>query len=203
MPNTPIANLRYPDLTSAPNVPLDIGNLAADLDAKITVTAATPSARIALTNKYDGMRVYEASTKRYFRWDATATAWVYAGGAPPPITAATLSGGGTGWTAGTGFAPGCYKDGNGLITVVGGFTNNNAYTPSGNVSIILPTGFRPSVDTACQVMVPAGPGFILGGVYAADGAIRLNYYTGSTIGVGTLHTVNFSFHPGFAGGALV
>ncbi|GIF16542.1 hypothetical protein [Actinoplanes teichomyceticus] len=38
MPTTPNLGLRYPALSSAPNVPLDIGNLAADVDA----TAARP-----------------------------------------------------------------------------------------------------------------------------------------------------------------
>lgn len=202
MATTTYSSLRYPLSTASPNVNQDLQNLATDVDQKVTLLVANPTARNALSNKYDGMRVYEQSSKRYWRWDATASAWVYGGGAPPPITAVTVNSGAGGWTAGSGFAPGCYKDANGLVSVVGGVTNNALYTPASQLMMVLPSGFWPSKDISITIMAAAGTGYIQGGVYAADGSIKSNYNNSTSIGAGTLHTVNFSFHPGFAGGAL-
>lgn len=197
MATTTYAGLRYPVASAAPNVSQDLQNLATDLDQKITVTVSGPSARTALTSgqKYDGMIVREASTDRFYRWDTTTSAWYYAGGAPPPIVAASVNGG---YTAGSGFAPGCYKDASGQVCVIGGVTNNNSYTPSSNTMFTLPTGFWPTRDIA--VLVMNATGWAIGGVYAADGTVKIN--VGPAFGAGTLHTVNFSFHPTFAGGAL-
>jgi hypothetical protein len=192
---TTYSSLRYPLSTNTPNVNQDIQNLASDVDQKITLLVANATARNALTNKYDGQRVYEQSTKRYYRWDATATAWVYAGGAPPPIVACTIN---AAYTAGTGLAPGCYKDASGQVCVIGGVVNGGGYTPSGNVMFTLPTGFWPTRDIA--VLVMNATGWAIGGVYAADGTVKVN--VGPALGPSTLHTVNFSFHPQFAGGAL-
>lgn len=74
MPTTSSSGLRYPASSAAPNVPVDIQNLATDLDTKVIVQVASTTARNALT-KYDGLRAYEQSTKRTFRWDATNSRW--------------------------------------------------------------------------------------------------------------------------------
>ena len=60
MPTTPTYGLRYPANTDAPNVPLDIGNLATDIEAKIAPGTATGQVPV---------------------WDNTAKTWT--GGALP------------------------------------------------------------------------------------------------------------------------
>lgn len=79
MPTTTYSGLRYPASTSAVNVPLDIQNLATDLDQKVTVRVATNTDRNALT-KTDQMLVQVTSTRRTFRWDATNSRWDYVAG---------------------------------------------------------------------------------------------------------------------------
>jgi hypothetical protein len=74
LPTTSSSGLRFPASSAAPNVPVDIQNLATDLDTRVFVPVANTTARNALT-KYDGMRVYEQSSKRTFRWDATNSRW--------------------------------------------------------------------------------------------------------------------------------
>jgi hypothetical protein len=74
LPTTSSSGLRFPAPSAAPNVPADIQNLATDLDTKVVVSVANTTARNALT-KYDGMKVYEQSSKRTFRWNATTTKW--------------------------------------------------------------------------------------------------------------------------------
>lgn len=80
MATTTYGSLRYPLSTASPNVNQDIQNLASDIDQKVRVLVANPTARNALSAKYDGMHVYEQSTQRTFRWNATGTRWDYVSG---------------------------------------------------------------------------------------------------------------------------
>lgn len=180
-----------------------LAEIVTELAAEVCPSFANAAARdTALTNwvaagntATTGMRAYTANDKRYWRLDALPSTWAYAGGAPPPITAVTVA---SGYVAGSNFAPGCYKDASGLVSVVGGVVNGGSYTPSGNNMMTLPVGFWPQRDIAVPVMLAAG--WAIGGVYASDGSVRIN--VGPSIGSSTLHTVNFSFHPGFVGGGL-
>lgn len=200
MSTTTYSNLRYPQSSDSPNIAQYLQNLATDVDQKVTLQVTNPTARAALVSKYDGMRVYEQSTKRYYWWNAATAAWVYAGGAPPPITAVPAF---SGFTAASGLAPGFYRDASGLVYLVGAVTNDSTYTPSGQIMLNLAgLGMSPARDIACVIAVPAGPGFVLGGVYAA-GSVRANYNGGASIPAGTVHTFpNIPLHIGFTGGAL-
>lgn len=197
MPTTSSSALPYPASSASPNVPSDIQALAVALDQRIITQVATQTARTALTSKYDGMRVYEQSTKRFYRWDGTASAWQYDGGAPPPVTAITSFG--AFFAATAGFAPGCYKNASGEVCVVGGVTVSTTYTPAGNVLLTLPTGFFPAVTISVPIYVDTGTGSMLGGIYT-DGTLKAN--VSGSIPNGTHHTVNFRFHPGFVSGGL-
>lgn len=198
MPTTTDAGLRYPDLTSAPNIPLDIGNLASDLDTKVNITVATISARDALT-KATGMRVYVTADKRIYVWDGTA--FQYAGGAPPPIAAITLA---AGWTNASGYAPGVYKDSNGLIHFEGGFTNNNAYAPNDNLICTLAAAYRPAHDIARLILLNLSPNTATITISASSGNVTINL--GSWAGAGnipvtTVHTLGelTPYHPAYTG----
>lgn len=201
MPTTPNAGLRYPDLTSAPNVPLDIGNLASDADTKVNITVATISARDALT-KASGMRVYVTADKRIYSWDGTQ--FNYAGGAPPPIPSAqaiTITGG---WTAVSGYTPCVYKDSSGLINFEGTITNVSDYTPTDSQFATLPVGFRPARDLARLMLVNVAPNTLTVTIQASTGNMLINNGSWAGSGLithGTVHTIGSmkGFHPGYTG----
>jgi hypothetical protein len=79
LPQTTYNALRYPQASDSSNVWQYWQNLAEDVDQKVVTRASNSTARAALT-KYDGMLVYETTTKRFFRWDATNTRWEYVAG---------------------------------------------------------------------------------------------------------------------------
>lgn len=197
MPTTPNAALRYPDLTNAPNIPLDLGNLASDVDGKAHVTVANITARNALI-KWDGLRVYVSSEKRIWLWDAAATAWQYAGGAPPPIVA-LQSIAGPGFTASTSYTPGVFKDASGMVRLVGGITNSGAYTPSNSLAFVIPTGYRPAVDQGFLILVATGSLFI-NLTIQTSGSAFMSQNNGVSIPGGSVHTLDqVAYHPGYTG----
>lgn len=202
MATTTYSSLRYPLSSATPNVSQDLQNLANDVDQKVTIQVASPTARNALTagQKYDGMRVYEQSTRRYYRWDGTASAWAYDGGAPPPIVAITLAGG---WTAGPGSAAGAYIDASGLVSLVGAVSNTSLYDPNVGATMgTLPPGYWPA------------KGRTVGAVYIGNPVDETVFVSISTSGVITVQGESPSgtiaansghnldgvrFHPTFAG----
>jgi hypothetical protein len=87
MPTTPRTGLRYPDTNDAPNGPLQIGNLAADLDDRVSPTPrpyidcylrrsdgsnvinASTAANAAYGAGYTDLKVYPMSGKIAGTWD--------------------------------------------------------------------------------------------------------------------------------------
>lgn len=141
MPTTSSGALRYPASTAAPNVSQDIQNLATDLDQKVIVPVATPTARNALTSgqKYDGMIVYEQSTKRHFRYNLTNSRWEYLAGPWFTWTPTLTTAGGT-LTFG-GATRGVYIITEGRLKFSCSFQFLDPIDgKSGNISLQMPTG---------------------------------------------------------------
>jgi hypothetical protein len=139
VPTTSSSGLRYPASSAAPNVPADLQNLATDLDTKVVVPVANTTARNALT-KYDGMKVYEQSSKRTFRWNATTSKWDFESG-PVYTWTPTLIDSGNAPVTGVTSASGEYVIVNGNIRfradiVFGGSIDGR----TGNLRLQLPAG---------------------------------------------------------------
>jgi hypothetical protein len=94
LPNTTYLGLPYPALSSAPNVPQDMQNLAGGADTVlggiILCTSTTrPTAR-------DGAYIYETDTRLYRSYNSSLSAWIVMGSngpfsSTPTITATTTS----------------------------------------------------------------------------------------------------------------
>jgi len=113
LPTTSSSGLRYPASSAAPNVPADLQNLATDLDHAVVIQVANTTARNALT-KFDGQKVYEQSSKRTFRWNATTSRWDMEAGPAYTWTPTLIDGGGAPVT-GTSSAIGEYTIINGTL----------------------------------------------------------------------------------------
>jgi hypothetical protein len=77
LPNTTYLGLPYPALSSAPNVPQDMQNLAAGVDGKIAGTiictsTTRPTAR-------DGAYIYETDTRLYRSYNSALSQWIVMG----------------------------------------------------------------------------------------------------------------------------
>lgn len=80
MATTPNRALRYPVSSNAPNVPVDIQNLATDCDNALAVGGAitcTSSTRPATTT--NGVLIWESDTGHSLRYSSAAGAWRYVG----------------------------------------------------------------------------------------------------------------------------
>lgn len=123
MPQTTKLGLRYPAVTDAPNVPLDVQELAEDVEAKLGLIICTSATRPA--SPYQGMQIYETDTTETLFW--TGSAWVATARAgawrtyAPSWTAAT-----TNPTIGNGTITGRYVQFGKLVSfeveIVGGST---------------------------------------------------------------------------------
>jgi hypothetical protein len=197
LPDTTYADLRYPASTNVPNIPQDIQNLASDLDQKVVVRVASPTARNALS-AYAGMVVYEISTGRFWRRNTGNTAWDYAGGNPPPIVSIPLI---AGWSvASASKTPGVYKDASGLVHLVGAVKNDSTYNPNDGLphtALQLPVGFRPLVSWDVLVMTSTS----VQGTIATDGILNFNFSPATSIATASFHNLGgiAPFHPAYTG----
>lgn len=201
MATTTYSALRYPLSTAAPNVNQDIQNLASDLDQTVRRLVANPTARNGLSAKYDGMEVFEQSTRRKYMWNATTSGWDYAGGAPPPIVAATIQGG---WGTLSGHGVGVYKDSSGLVHLVGAVTNTTTYNPNATPANVcqLPAGyFNPNVLITGQMTLGSGVGTPVSFQISTSGMLSVNGSTSSSIASGSGHWLEAAapFHTTYAG----
>lgn len=140
MPSTTAsAALPYPVGGDAPDVPLYVGNLATALDQKVIVRAANSSARASLT-KYDGMLVYETSTQRFFRWNASSTRWEFVAG-PWYTWTPTLVDSANSPVTGTITARGIYTIQEGLLKYKASMVFNGSIDGrTGELVLTMPTG---------------------------------------------------------------
>lgn len=146
------------------------------------------------TGLYPGYQIYETNTGRFYEW--TGTAWQYVGGNPPPISAATAQ---TGWTNLAGQAPGVYKDGSGLVHLVGAVTNTNTYNPNGtNVCLQLPSGFFPQALYVGLILAFNQPVAVS---ISTAGVVTISNSPASSIPAGSSHWLGGlpPFHPAYAG----
>lgn len=109
------------------------------LESNFTIcTAATRP----VTGLFNGKRIYETDTFRHYTYNGSA--WVYQHGGSVPRTALPLL---SGWelVPTAPLPPEYWKDGEGIVHVVGSIRNQLAYTPGAGQNLAqLPVGFRPS-----------------------------------------------------------
>lgn len=195
MPTTTFAGLRYPQNSDGPYGPQQIQNLATDLDAKVIVPVATPSARTALTGVPAGLQVYEQSTKRFYVYDGAA--WKYAGGAPAPIVACAA---GAGWNIYSAEPPGAYIDSSGQVHLVGAVTPATGYNPQDggtHTACVLPVGYRPVTARPLNPIIVTGiPLSFVSAWVDTSGVVSITNGTSSSVGVGATHYLDgLMFHP--------
>jgi hypothetical protein len=204
LPTHPITGARYPTTGSSPNGPQQIQDAVTDLSVQVEPRYADSTARDAAFTTWTsagntmqaGMKSFTQSDGRYWRWSVSETAWVYAGGKPPPIVGITIAGG---WSAGSGRAPGVYKDASGLVHFVGALINTLTFNPNvGATLATLPAGYWPSSTET--VMIPAGPVMVAMDVHT-DGTLSVTASTSSSVASGTAFYLSAAapFHPTFAG----
>lgn len=179
---SPINGLPIPDDDSPNDPPIHFGGFSDVIDSRLVSRFASATARdtafatwtSAGNTMSAGMMSFTQSDGRYWRWSASSTAWVYAGGKPPPIVAITLQGG---WTNLAGHTPGVYLDSNGLLHFVGACVNTSSYSPNvGALVAQLPSGYIPAVSTTgiCTLGITSGAMISFhvntSGVLAVDGS---------------------------------
>lgn len=208
MPTHPITGARYPTTGSSPNGPQQIQDAVSDLSVQAAPRYATSAARdsafatwTSAGNTMDaGMMAFTKSDGRYWRWSASASAWVYAGGNPPPISAVTLQGG---WTALSGHQPGVYKDSSGLVHLAGAVVNTLTYTPNVGANVCqLPSGFyNTNVLTTGLITLGDGSGAAISFKVTTGGMLAVNGSADGSVAAGSGHWLESAspWHVTYAG----
>lgn len=185
---TTYSGLRIPVSTDAPNIAQFFSNLGSDLDQKVTVTVASSTARNALSSKYDGMRVYEQSSQRTFRWNATNSRWDYVNGPWYTWTPTLTTTGGTAVTASPLTTRGSYVIAEGRIRFNVGMSFAGAINgQSGALVVQMPASVvskasNPEQDTICSYLYSAFDGAIYsgGGVVTASASTVAPFFPRSS-----------------------
>lgn len=141
---------------------------------------------------YGGLAIFETDTNRM--WQRAGTAWVYAGGAPPPTYACTMQ---TGFSAFASLIPVAFQDASGLCHLQGIVSVTTAFSAA-----------TPILQLPSQVPAPvgAGEGFPLmvhnnaAGLtlirVSIDGTGKLNFAEGAAVAAGSyIYLLGTTWHP--------
>lgn len=207
MPTDPWSGSRYPASNAAPNVSQDIQNAVNDLADGTVPSFATAAARdTAFTNwknagntAFSGMQAFTQNDGRYWRYDTASSSWLYAGGNPPPIVAATVA---AGWTAGS-VGPGVFKDSAGMVNLVGWVTPQTTYNPQDggtHTCLQLPSGYFPSRSLYVPIFTaPNATSYSLVMLITTAGVCSIGGGSVSSVALNVGHYLDgVRFHPGYA-----
>ncbi|MGZ4617189.1 MAG: hypothetical protein ACXV3F_00365 [Frankiaceae bacterium] len=202
MATDPWTGARYPVTGDAPNGPAQIQNAVTDLSDSTCPSFATPAARDTAFSNWQtagntavsGMLCFTRSDGRYWRYDTGSSAWLYAGGNPPPIVACTA---GSGWSIDAARPAGVYRDASGLLHLVGNVSPNTSYAPGDggtHTMLVLPTGYRPANLGAFTATVGSPVNVVVTCAVDATGSVTVvgcsNASTTSTIPSGAKHSLD-------------
>lgn len=169
MPTT-TGGLRYPSLGSATNVPLDLQNLATDVDQLVKVAVASQAARLALPSPQTGLLVLENDSGYIYR--KTSTGWQFVIG-PQQASISPLAG----ITPASGWAVGdtTFRNlGNQMALMIVNFSRTGGTideTPDGNL---------PNTDI-CTLPVKWRPPITIGWHSFATGRVAVGHLTNTGI----------------------